>query len=262
MRYDKAEILHQLAAEYAIGTLRGGARRRFQRLLQEDPDARAQVAFWDQRLAEFGQILQPVTPPPQARQAVLHRATPLRAPNTVPRRRARWRRLFGRLALYGAGFATAAGLLLALLVVRGPSPRPASTATLPPAAVAVAPAEHPFAPAALPIYTAQMRMPGSRMGWLLSMSPDRRQLIVVAAEDFLQIGRHRLQLWCQPPHGDPIPLGVLPNERDATTVFEIPERVRGLERVRFSVSLEPERGPSGGRRSSMVLDEAAALDAI
>ncbi|MGQ0530462.1 MAG: anti-sigma factor, partial [Panacagrimonas sp.] len=63
MRYDNPEVMAQLAAEYVIGTLRGRARRRYERLMQTHAEARAQTEFWEQRLGEFGQALQPVAPP-------------------------------------------------------------------------------------------------------------------------------------------------------------------------------------------------------
>lgn len=52
-----------LAAEYALGTLRGSARLRFQRRLQAEPALAAQVARWQTLLAGLDQVQPPVTPP-------------------------------------------------------------------------------------------------------------------------------------------------------------------------------------------------------
>jgi anti-sigma-K factor RskA len=107
-----------------------------------------------------------------------------------------------------------------------------------------------------------MRMPASSMQWLLSVTPDHQQLIVVAAEDFLQIGRHRLQLWSIDAQGQVLPLGVLPNERDASVSYALPPSLRGQAAVRFVISLEPEHGPRGGTPSGTVLNEVSAIDTL
>lgn len=51
-----------LAAEYVLGTLRGPARRRFERSLASDVALRAQVQAWQERLAPLDAGLEPVQP--------------------------------------------------------------------------------------------------------------------------------------------------------------------------------------------------------
>ncbi|WP_417659344.1 anti-sigma factor domain-containing protein [Pseudidiomarina sp.] len=50
MNYSTTEIKHQLAARYVIGSMRGSARKRFQRLLMTIPSLRNEVAFWEEHL--------------------------------------------------------------------------------------------------------------------------------------------------------------------------------------------------------------------
>jgi anti-sigma-K factor RskA len=50
MNYDKPELRDRLASEYVLGTLHGRARRRFQRLMKNDPALRAAVEFWEHEL--------------------------------------------------------------------------------------------------------------------------------------------------------------------------------------------------------------------
>ena len=65
MNYSRVELLDRLASEYVLGTLHGGARRRFDKLLKHSRAARVAVEDWEQRLAPLNNALPPVTPPPQ-----------------------------------------------------------------------------------------------------------------------------------------------------------------------------------------------------
>jgi len=49
MRYEAPDLLDQLAGQYVLGTLRGRARRRFERVIENNPAARAAVQRWEDR---------------------------------------------------------------------------------------------------------------------------------------------------------------------------------------------------------------------
>lgn len=252
MRYDNPDLLRQLAAEYVIGTLQGPARKRFEALEAVNEEARFQREFWEQRLAEFGQVVHPVVPPVSTRQALLRRTiAPVPAMGVVGRSRRRRRALW----TYMAGFATAASLMAAFLLGQ----RHPVSPTPPPAALTLA-VDEPVA--SWPIYAAQVRMPASSMGWLLSVTPDHNRLIAVAADDFVQVGRHRLQLWCLVPGKSPVAIGQLPTERDANVEFAIPASVRGHAQVSFIVTLEPALGSSDNGPAGAVMNEAQSLTEI
>lgn len=53
MRYTDARLLDALASAYVLGTLEGGARRRFERLQHDRTDVRSLVAQWEQRLGQL-----------------------------------------------------------------------------------------------------------------------------------------------------------------------------------------------------------------
>lgn len=96
--------LSALAREHALGTLVGGARRRFDRLLLSSPEARAEVTRWQEELASLATALPPLQPREQVWQNIQRRlglrlqtADPASA---APRQRRWWdgRLLGGALA--------------------------------------------------------------------------------------------------------------------------------------------------------------------
>ena len=58
-------LVEQLAASYALGTLRGGARRRFEALARTHAEVRAQALIWQARMASVSE-LQPQVAPSEA----------------------------------------------------------------------------------------------------------------------------------------------------------------------------------------------------
>ena len=55
-------LVEQLAASYALGTLRGGARRRFETLARTHAEVRAQALIWQGRMSSVAE-LQPQSAP-------------------------------------------------------------------------------------------------------------------------------------------------------------------------------------------------------
>ncbi|NOV25102.1 hypothetical protein E5S69_16475 [Cupriavidus necator] len=50
------DLLDRIAAQYALGVLRGGARRRLERLAHEEPAVRAAIRRWQDRLAGVAEL--------------------------------------------------------------------------------------------------------------------------------------------------------------------------------------------------------------
>lgn len=105
MKLSDAELRDALCGEFAVGLLRGGARRRFTRLLERDPDLQRRVQRWQQILPVERQ--RATLPQPQdAVWCGIRRQLGLPAP---------WRERFGRVDLWRT-WATAATLALAVAV--------------------------------------------------------------------------------------------------------------------------------------------------
>ena len=57
-------LVEQLAASYALGTLRGGARRRFEALARQHAEVRAQALIWQGRMASVAELQPQAAPSP------------------------------------------------------------------------------------------------------------------------------------------------------------------------------------------------------
>ena len=62
MKRDEPENLDLLAAEYVLGTLRGPARRSFERRRRRDPFVDRRIGAWEERFAWLALRLKPVAP--------------------------------------------------------------------------------------------------------------------------------------------------------------------------------------------------------
>lgn len=254
MNYSNPQLMQQLAAEYALGTLRGPARRRFESLMQQQPDVQEQVDFWSLRLSDFGQVVTPVVPPTSARSALLRQAMAATA-EPAPTATASFRRRYRWLPATAA----AASLFAAFWLGQRHPPTPAAELTEALPAWRVAASSNPSPDE---WYLTQLKLPASNIGWLVSVSKDQQRLSVVASEDCLTLGRHRLQLWWISPQHGVINLGLLPAERDGTVVMDIPPSLKDRGDGVFAVSLEPEGDSRSIRPRGPVLSESRQLDLI
>ena len=115
---DKPELIDRLAAEYVLGTLAGGARRRFVAWLQRDAALRSSISEWERRLTPLSAVVAPAEPPPKVWQAIAAAIAPAKpthqfSATSVWESLAFWR----RLGLLSSGMAAA---LLVLVGLRPP----------------------------------------------------------------------------------------------------------------------------------------------
>ena len=80
-------LVDKLAAEYVLGTLRGGALRRFETLLRRHVVLRQAVAEWQDRLHPMAELAPPAPPPAAVWSAI---ETKLDLPRKPQRKRSIW----------------------------------------------------------------------------------------------------------------------------------------------------------------------------
>jgi len=237
MRYDNPELRDRLAAEYALGTLRGAARRRFQSLMRDDPDLRDLALGWEMRLNDMAAVVKPVTPRPEVWQAID------RALGPVPRPQHQrpgllsglWESLgFWRTAAFG-GFAVAAALILFIAIGRPPAPETRYIAVL-------------IDEKATPVLVASLEAEGGKLS-IKSVKPTS----VAADKD--------LELWLVPPQqgASPRSLGVLKGMQALVKLTK--GDTTDLTQGALAVSLEPAGGSPTGTATGPILYVGAVLPA-
>lgn len=111
MKYRNEQLRDALAAEYALGTLQGAARRRFERVLKEDPALRVKVEAWQTRLEPLSDWVEPVQPPRRVWQAVESRIQGRARPSGIWNSLPFWRGLAGMCATAVLALALTLGVL-------------------------------------------------------------------------------------------------------------------------------------------------------
>ena len=224
MNYEQVELLDRLAAEYTLGTLRGRARRRFERLCLDSGAARSAVYRWEDHWSALSRGVPPVEPSPQVWAAVS-------------------RRLFGDDAVSGAAprirrprtwqLAVAAGLvaiaLITGLIVRQLAPPPLQTL-----AVLSTDTAHP-------VWRLERRLP------LTALTVEVVGTVPPAA------GKS-YELWALPRGEAPVSLGLLPAAGRVEHTLSERQRTALLAAEKVAVSVEPAGGsPTGSPTGPIVI---------
>lgn len=119
MRYTQPELLEHLASSYVLGTLTGGARRRFERLQRDRADVRGLVSQWETRLGQLAVSVPAQQPSPQLWKAIAARTQPAAtaaAANASPRGWLGWLKPAG----FGFGGLAAGVIAASVLFVTAP----------------------------------------------------------------------------------------------------------------------------------------------
>jgi len=210
------ELVDRLAGEYVLGTLRGRARRRFERWLLS-PQVEALVKAWEERLSGLEPTLRGVTPPPTVWRGIENRLE-LRKLSRTPA--TRW------LAVAASVLVVAFGAVFAL---REFGTQPVTQ-------------------------QAFIEQDAQTIYWRVELRGDNREISLhVHKVHDLPAGKSH-ELWVIPASGGaPVSLGLLPHTGDHHRVLTAAQRAALAGAKTLAVSLEPEGGSPNGAPSQVLL---------
>lgn len=208
---DNIVLRQKLAAEYVLGTLRGGARRRFESWLHQDAGLRTITAEWQQRLAPMAEFAGAVTPPKRVWKAIERRLG-------VKRKASAWQFwLNDNLAFWRSLGMVSTGLAALLLVV-----------------VLTRTAEVPAIS-----YVATLTDDKTQTAMLVTADRRHHELAVRLLAAAPVAADKSLHLWAVPKSGKPRSLGVLAGDRGS---FALTDKAIGADVALLAVTLEPKGG--------------------
>ena len=208
------ELPDRLAAEYVLGTLTGGARRRFDALLPAHPALRQAVAGWEKRLLPMALKAETVQPTPRVWTSIEDKLGWAPPPKASSLRVRFWQ-----------AFATAATVV----------------------AVVLATSTH-NGPTEAPMIVVLHATKGSET-IVAGLSPDRQQIAIQPLQRVALTPDQSLELWALKKDGPPASLGVIAADKlTAVNKHALPKDTKGL-----AVSLEPLGGSPTGAPTGPVL---------
>lgn len=204
MNHSHSTLGDQLAAEYVLGGLRGGARRRFEQLLPAHPALRRAVAGWECRLNRLAVASPPVAPPAAIWQSIEQRLFPAPPPRTWWNSLLLWR----GLALAG---------VLATVVTLAPQ-------------LALSPnAQMPFA---------VVRGTQQEVLWTVALAEDGR-IHVNNVRAMALPADQRCLLWLKTGEAAPVMLGTLPDDGSSRTLAVMPTSAQSPMQGELWVTMQP-----------------------
>jgi len=229
-------LLALLSACYALGTLRGGARRRFESLAREQASVRASALLWQEWLAGFVELAPTVDPSPvvwtrirnlvegdiQRERMAFQPSKPseqAQAPSVAP---GWWASLplWRGAAVLGLCATLLAGFLASQWWREAQDIRPVQ-------------------------YVAVLADEGAAPAVLVTFDPRSRQLTLQRVGSYREAADRSLQLWALPPGRTPQSLGVL---EPSGPGMRLPVDVQSLRQApALAISLEPKGGVPGDR---------------
>ena len=252
-----ASLMEQLAASYALGTLRGGARRRFEALARDNAALRAAALLWQGRMSSVAELQLQIAPSPAVWKRIENlvnadkQAAAMQAARAQPAVQATgW---WASLGLWRG--ATAAGALTAVVaVVTGIS---AST-RVDQLSAQVAQLSGKLAATPEVQYVAVLADDKSSASMLVTFDPKTSKLVLKRVGGFKEQADKSLQLWALPQGAGPKSLGVLGSD----AVVRLTAADRDVREVpTLAISLEPKGGvPAGSGPSGPVLFKGALIE--
>ena len=214
-------LRERLAAGYVLGTLKGGARRRFERWLAQDPVLVQVVGKWQGRLAPMAEFA-PASPPPAHLWQRIEQRLGIRATPAVT---SGWSRLRDSLSFWRGLSLVSSALAAVLLVV---------FALQPPGPATV--------PSTIAVLNADNGQP------MVAVSGDAKRVTVRIVGPTRVAADRSLELWAIPAQGAPLSLGLL--DANGTVTLSLPPNVTPQTMPVLAVSLEPKGGSPNPRAPS------------
>ncbi|MFM0042290.1 anti-sigma factor [Paraburkholderia sediminicola] len=232
------QLVDMLAAEYVLGTLRGGARRRFERYADHDTVIRQAVEEWQRRISPLAELAEPRMPPAAVWDAIERRlgltaAREAARPRTVVEKPARpSRSIFENLAFWRGWALGVTGLAAVAVVVAVRSLLPSGVTPFTAPTVAQQPET---AVSHVAVLNNKEAHPVMLVAWDEARST--MTLHPLGKVD-LPAGR-AMELWGIPANGHPVSLGMLPDSASGrvTAGVQKPESYEAL-----AVSIEAPGG--------------------
>ncbi len=260
------ELLDRLAAAYALGTLRGGARRRFESMARESATVRAAALIWQERFASFTELQGSDQPSPNVWKRIENLLDPAPAASASPREAAMLDKLRRGLGLWrGAALAGALASVAAVVVGvnlnREVASRDGQLAQVRQQGLQLAQQNAQLAARmqAMPEiqYVAVLADEKSAASLLVTFDPKHNMMTLKRVGGFEVAPDKSLQLWALMPAGGPKSLGVLGSQ----PVVQMPAAEGEVKQMpMLAVSLEPKGGvPAGSGPTGPVLFKGALL---
>jgi anti-sigma-K factor RskA len=222
MNYQHPQLLEELAAQYVLGTLRGRARRRFERYYKHNASALHAVRRWEDRLVDLLAGVVPVAPSAVVWEQIRFRVRRDRAlrPKRVFATFGNWR------------FALAAGIAaLAIAFGLWTGVGPGSTQQV-----------------------AKIWSPQQGPLWTIEAPRSRDELRVAATENLKLNPARAYELWALPGAGAaPVSLGLMPKAGRATLELNDAQRLALSRSRQIAISEEPPGGSPTGAPTGPVL---------
>ena len=255
------ELLDRLAASYALGTLRGGARRRFETLAREQAPVRAAALVWQSRwsgLTELQDLAEPsshvwtrihnLVEADKAAQA-MESARMREAAQRPPARASWWHSL-----LVWRGAAAAGALATVAAVVVGVQVHGTLAAR---SGEQIAALQQQLNATPQIQYVAVLADEKADASMLVTFDPKKQQLVLQRVGSFQEGADKSLQLWALPPGQGPRSLGVLGHD----SLLKLTAQEGDVREVpALAISLEPLGGvPSATGPTGPVLFKGALI---
>jgi len=227
VKYPNDDLREALAAEYALGTLQGRARRRFERSLKEEPALRRLVVAWQERLTPLNEGIAPVQPP-----ARVWRSIEQRIRKTSRRGASIWDSLgFWRTASFVASAAVV--VLAVILTTATPTSKPHDTMVA--------------------VLSDEQSNPAITVSW--QADPRGAERLRVRVMGHAEMAPDTAwELWML-PGGDqkPISLGLITTHENQTVVLPRPLAVKINQASGLAMSVEPKGGSPTGVPTGPIL---------